>query len=106
MSNAFHVEKSAFRVEFSLSLSDEEREQEYITWNLSKDQQGCFLYKGEPVRVYIDEMIGFYQSREEGTIDIIVRRDRLGKITDILVQRQGDADFGLRQDYPKLQMDI
>ncbi len=106
LSNAFHVEKSAFRVEFSLSLSDEEREQEYITWNLSKDQQGCFLYKGEPVRVYIDEMIGFYQSREEGTIDIIVRRDRLGKITDILVQRQGDADFGLRQDYPKLQMDI
>ncbi len=106
LSNAFHVEKSAFRVEFSLSLSDEEREQEYITWNLSKDQQGCFLYKGEPVRIYIDEMIGFYQSREEGTIDIIVRRDRLGKITDILVQRQGDADFGLRQDYPKLQMDI
>ncbi len=96
LSNAFHVEKNAFCVKFSLTLSDEEREQEYITWNLSKDNEGCFLYKGEPVRVYMDEMIGYYQSREGGTVDIVVRRDRLGKITDILVLHNGDADFDRR----------
>lgn len=96
LSNAFHVEKGAFHVKFSLSLSDEEREQEYITWNLSKDQQGCFLYKGEPVRVYIDEMIGHYQSREYGTVDVVVHRDRLGNITDILTQHKGESDFDRR----------
>ena len=37
-----------------------------------------YLYNGETVRVYTDEMIGSVQTRDEGTVDIDVIRDRMG----------------------------
>lgn len=96
LANEFHVEKSAFKVDFSLCLSDEEREKEYTTWELSKDKNGFFLYKGEPVRTYIDEIGGYYQSREKGSVDITVRRDRYGNISEIVALHEGDTDFDRR----------
>lgn len=38
-------------------------------------------------------MLGSYQSREEGTVDISVQRDPLGEIISISVWRQGDPEF-------------
>lgn len=96
LANEFHVEKSAFKINLSLCLSDEEREKEYTTWEISKDKNGFFLYKGEPVRTYIDEVGGYYQSREEGTVDITVRRDRYGNISGIIALHEGDTDFDRR----------
>lgn len=96
LANEFHVEKSAFKVDFSLCLSKEDMEKEYAEWELSKDKQGFFLYKGEPVRTYIDEVGGYYQSREEGTVDITIQRDRYGIISEVIALHEGDSDFDRR----------
>lgn len=96
LANEFRVEKSAFKVDFNLCLSDEDREKEYAEWELSKDKNGFFLYKGEPVRTYIDELGGYYQSREEGVVDITIQRDRYGNIIEAIVLHEGDSDFDRR----------
>ena len=96
LSKEFNVEKSAFRLDFGLNLSDEERNKEYEEWKLTRDKQGYFVYKGEPVRVYIDEMGGYYMSREEGLVDITVQRDKYGYINRIVELRKGDSDFDSR----------
>lgn len=96
LSEEFHVEKSAFLLDFGLCLSDEDKEKEYETWNITKDNKGYFIYKGEPVRVYIDETGGFYQSSQEGLVDIIVHRNRYGDISNIEALHHGDSDFDRR----------
>ncbi|MBD5521579.1 MAG: M56 family metallopeptidase [Lachnospiraceae bacterium] len=96
LANEFRVEKSAFKIDLSLCLSDEEREKEYATWKLSKDKQGYFLYNGDPVRTYIDEIGGYYQSREEGVVDITIQRDRYGNISEVIALHEGDSDFDRR----------
>lgn len=91
LSEEFHVEKNAFRTDFFLCLSDEELAKEYASWELVRDESGFYLYRGEPVRIFVDNMIGRYHSRSVGSIDVTVIRDRFGYITDIRLQRAGDA---------------
>lgn len=95
LSNEFNVEKSAFRLDFSLCLSDEERKEEYETYELTKDKQGFFLYKGETVRTFVDKTAGFYQSRE-GSVDITIHRDRYGYISDVSAAHEGDSEYDRR----------
>ncbi|MBD5526095.1 MAG: M56 family metallopeptidase [Lachnospiraceae bacterium] len=98
LSDEFHVEKSAFRTDFSLCLNEEELKQEYAQWELVRDESGFYQYKGEPVRIFADKMVGRYHSRSEGVVDVTVERDRFGFITDIRSQRAGDDDYD-RQTY-------
>ena len=96
LANEFHVEKSAFQIDLDLCLSKEEREKEFTTWEISRDKDGFFLYKGEPARTYIDEIGGYYQSREKGTVDVTIQRDRYGNISEIVALHEGDSDFDRR----------
>ena len=98
LANEFHVEKGAFFIDFSLCISDEQRAEEYASFELVKDKDGFFLYKGEPVRTFVDETsgFGFYQSRAEGAVDITVIRNRYGYITNVVAQHEGDSDFDRR----------
>ncbi|MBD5476414.1 MAG: hypothetical protein HDR17_10640 [Lachnospiraceae bacterium] len=93
LSDEFHVEKSAFRTDFSLCLNEKELKQEYTQWELVRDESGFYQYKGESVRIFADKMIGRYHSRSEGVVDVTVERDRFGYITDIRTQRAGDNDY-------------
>lgn len=95
LSEEFNVEKSAFLVDISLCISDEERDAEYAKYELIKDEKtGFFLYKGEPVRTFADN--GYYQSRQDGTVDITVLRDRKGYITSVSALHEGDDDYDRR----------
>lgn len=97
LSDEFHVEKGVFLIYRSLCISDKEKYDEYARYELIKDDvTGFFTYKGEPVRTFVDETGGHYQSRWEGTVDITVIRDRQGYITNILAQHEGDNDFDRR----------
>lgn len=98
LADEFHVEKGAFYIDFSLCLSNEELAAEYASFELVKDKNGFFLYKGEPVRTFVDETsgFGFYQSRAEGSVDITVIRNRYGYITNVVAQHEGDSDFDRR----------
>lgn len=96
LSGLFSVEKNAFRVIPSLCLDEEEIWAEYEVWELIKKEDGLFLYQGEPVRTYSDKMLGSYQSRTEGTVDISIERNRLGEILSITAWREGDSEFDRR----------
>ncbi len=96
LAKEFGVEKGAFRLRVDLCMSDDEIEKEYASQGLTKAQDGFYLYKGETVRAYRDEMLGSVQTREEGAIDISVIRNRLGEITSVSVLRQGDSEFEKR----------
>lgn len=96
LSEEFHVEKSAFHIDISLCISNEERNEEYASWELTQDKNGIFLYKGESVRTFVDETGSYYQSKEEGTVDIRVLRDRYGYITAVSALHEGDSDFDRR----------
>lgn len=98
LANEFHVEKGAFFIDFSLCISDEQRAEEYASFELVQDKDGFFLYKGEPVRTFVDNTsgFGFYQSREKGMVDITVIRNRYGYITNVVAQHEGDSDFDRR----------
>ena len=91
LSEEFHVEKNAFRTDFFLCLDDETLEEEYASWDLTRDESGFYLYKGEPVHIFADDMIGRYYSQPTGTFDITIIRNRFGYITDVMVQRPEDA---------------
>lgn len=90
LSDEFHVERSAFRFDFSLCLSDEEQLNEYAPWKITQDSQGRFLYEGSAIRSFTDHAGGIYQFYEDGLIDVTVQRDRYGYITDIDVQKRGN----------------
>ena len=78
LAEEFGVEKGAFIIDFSLLLEEEERNAEYESWGLTRGEDGFFLYKGERVRTFADEVLGFWQSTEEGAADVSIQRDRFG----------------------------
>ncbi len=96
LAKEFGVEKGAFHIEISLCLNEEDQEEEYEAWEIRQDKDGFHRYKGEKIRTFEDEMGGLYQSREEGSYDITVHRDRLGFITSLTVLQEGDAEFDKR----------
>lgn len=98
LSEEFHVEKNAFCTDFFLCLSDKELEEEYASWDLARDESDFYLYKGEPVRIFVDDMIGRYHSRAAGSVDVTVIRDRFGYITDMKIQRTGDGNYDNRTE--------
>ena len=77
-------------------MSREEVEAEYEPWGLTPGTDGFWLYEGQQLRTYEDNMLGSYQSRPEGTADISVQRDRLGNITSVTVWREGDREYDER----------
>ena len=96
LAEEFGVEKGAFHIMLRLCLSKEELEEEYAAWGITRTEDGFWIYQQEQVRVYEDKVLGSYQSREEGTVDISVQRDALGEITSVTVWRQGDSEFDNR----------
>lgn len=98
LADEFGVEKGAFRLEVSLILSREELEAEYAVWNITRGEDGFWTYQGERVRTYEDKMLGSYQSREEGAVDISVQRNKLGEIISVTAWRKGDKEFDYRTE--------
>lgn len=93
LAEEFGVEKGAFHVEVSLCLSKEEREAEYKIWEITPGKDGFWLYQGEKVRRFDDKLLGSYQSREEGTVEISVQRNSLGEIVAVNAWREGDSVY-------------
>lgn len=96
LAREFNVEKGAFRLAIDLFLTDEEITKEYAKEGITRGQDGFYVYNGEAVRTYQDEMLGSVQMREQGAVDIAVHRSRLGQITSVTVLREGDAEFDRR----------
>lgn len=99
LAEEFHVEPSAFRISLTLHLDEEEREAELQQWELEKGEDGFYLYKGEPVRTFLDTLGDsdfHYQCRPEGNYDITVIRDRFGQISSLRVLQAGDSEFDRR----------
>lgn len=98
LAREFGVERSAFDVTVSLCLDSETVDAQYADWGITRLENGFLCYQGEQVRTYRDEMLGSYQSREEGAVDIVVERNRLGEITGVTVWRAGDAEYDRRTE--------
>ena len=96
LTQEFGVEKGAFKLSIYLSLDDQALESEYAAHGITKDKKGLYLYQGESVRSYSDEMLGAVQTRDGGTVDIAVIRDRLGQITSVTALHKGDVAFDQR----------
>lgn len=96
LAEEFGVEKGAFHIMLKLCLSKEELVEEYAAWGITQTKDGFWTYQQEPVRIYEDKLLGSYQSREEGTVDISVQRDAMGEITSVTAWRQGDSEFDNR----------
>nr|WP_296486105.1 M56 family metallopeptidase [uncultured Acetatifactor sp.] len=96
LAEEFGVEKSAFSIELSLVLSTEEVEAEYEDFGLTKGKDGFWCYQEETIRTFEDRILGSYQSREEGNVDLSVQRDRFGRVTSLTVWRAGDQEYDER----------
>lgn len=96
LAREFGVERSAFDVSVSLCLDSETVDAQYADWGITRQEDGTLRYQGEQVRTYRDEMLGSYQSREDGSVDIVVQRDRLGEITAVDAWHAGDAEYDRR----------
>lgn len=96
LAREFGVERSAFDVSLSLCLDSETVDAQYAEWGITRLDDGFLRYQGEQVRTYRDEMLGSYQSREEGPVDIVVERNRLGEITGVSAVHAGDAEYDRR----------
>lgn len=96
LAREFGVERSAFDVALSLCLSSETVDAQYAAWGITRQENGTLLYQGEQVRTYRDEMLGSYQSRGDGPVDIVVERDRMGEITGVRAVHAGDAEYDRR----------
>lgn len=96
LAEEFGVERRAFLIDISLCRDEEELDEEYAPWGLVRGEDGMWLYQGERIRVYEDRMLGSFQSHEDGSADISVQRDRMGKITDVTVWRKGDREYDER----------
>ncbi|MDD4850413.1 MAG: M56 family metallopeptidase, partial [Gemmiger sp.] len=96
LAREFGVEPGAFRLEIDLYLTEEALAQEYAAQGITKGADGLYIYKGEPVRDYTDEMLSSVQTRAEGSVDIAVVRDALGNITGVTALHKGDAAFDRR----------
>lgn len=96
LANEFGVEKSAFRLRVDLNLSEEQLAKEYAALDLTKEADGFYRYKGEAVRLYQDVMLGSLHTRNEGTVDLTIERDRLGAIRSVSALHKGDSEFDRR----------
>lgn len=96
LAREFGVERGAFDVALSLCLDSETVDAQYAPWGIECLDNGTLRYQGEQVRTYRDEMLGFYQTREDGTVDIVVQRDRMGEITAVTAVHEGDAEYDRR----------
>lgn len=92
LAETFGVEKSAFRVVFSLCIDDEEKYAEYADWEILHEEDGSLSYRGEKVRVYMDDQLGMHIERD-GSVDITIHRNRYGFISGITVQHEGEEMF-------------
>ena len=96
LAREFGVERSAFDVSVSLCLDAETVDAQYAEWGIERLDNGFLRCQGEQVRTYRDEMLGSYQSREDGGVDIVVRRNRLGEITAVDAWHAGDEEYDRR----------
>ena len=96
LAEEFGVERGAFHIMLQLCLNREELEEEYAVWGITPAKDGSWMYQEEQIRIYEDKMLGSYQSRVEGTVDLSVQRDGLGEIISITVWRQGDSEYDYR----------
>lgn len=96
LAKEFGVEKAAFRLRVELNLSEEELAKKYAGLGLTKGSDGFYRYKGEAVRVYQDVMLGAVHTRDEGSVDLTIERDRLGTIKSVKALRKGDSEFDRR----------
>ena len=93
LAEEFRVEKGAFHIMLQLCLSRQELEEEYAAWGITPAKDGFWMYHEEQIRIYVDKMLGSYQSIGEGTVDVYVQRNALGEITSITVWRKGDSEY-------------
>ena len=98
LAKEFGVERAAFAIDLSLVLSEEELEEEYDAFGLTRGEDGFWIYQGEKIRTYEDKILGSYQSRDEGAVDISVQRDKFGKVTSVTVWRPGDQEYDERTE--------
>lgn len=96
LAREFGVERSAFDVALSLCLDSETVDAQYAEWGITRLDNGFLRYQGEQVRTYRDEMLGSYQAREDGPVDIVAERNRLGEITGVSAVHAGDAEYDRR----------
>ena len=96
LAREFGVERSAFDVSVSLCLDAETVDAQYAEWGIERLDNGFLRCQGEQVRTYRDEMLGSYQSREDGGVDIVVRRNRLGEITAVDAWHAGEEEYDRR----------
>lgn len=96
LAEEFGVEKGAFHIMIQLCLDEEMLKEEYAAWGLTRAEDGYWLYQEDTIRTYEDKMLGYYQSKDDGVVDISVQRDALGEIIDVAVWRQGDPQFDER----------
>lgn len=89
LAEEFHVEKGAFDPVYTLCIDEDTEAQEYAAWELTRDEDGLFLYQGEKIHSFTDEMNRRYQSDENGSLDIVVQRNRLGFISSVTAYRDG-----------------
>lgn len=89
LAEEFHVEKGAFNPVPSFCIDDETEAQEYAAWELTRDDNGIFYYQGEMVHSFTDELNRTYQSGMNGTLDILVQRNRLGHISSVTALQDG-----------------
>lgn len=102
LAEEFGVEKGAFHIMIQLCLSEEELEEEYAEWGITRAKDGFWMYQEEQIRIYEDKMLGAFLAREKGTVDISVQRDALGEVVSVTVWRQGDPEFDERTGKTKL----
>lgn len=96
LAREFGVERSAFDVAVSLCLDAETVDAQYAEWGIERLDNGFLRYQGQQVRTYRDEMLSSYQSREDGGVDIVVRRNRLGEITAVDAWHAGEEEYDRR----------
>lgn len=84
LATEFHVEKNAFAPSYTLCLDSETEAEEYASWGLTRNENGFFLYQGSPVHSFADELNKIWQSNMNGSLDIVVHRDRYGCISTVV----------------------
>ena len=89
LAEEFHVEKGAFDPVASFCIDEETEAQEYAAWELTRDDSGIFCYQGRTVHSFTDELNRTYQSGMDGTLDILVQRNRLGHISSVTALQDG-----------------
>lgn len=89
LAEEFHVEKGTFDPAASFCIDEETEAQEYAAWELTRDDNGIFCYQGRTVHSFTDELNRTYQSGMDGTLDILVQRNRLGHISSVTALQDG-----------------